>query len=357
MRFDEDEDDDEYDDENNRRENYINGGGGGAFIAASSPSSLLLRRQSEEEEEERGGETMSTKAMMSGDKKSNNNNNSGRLSEYNLLDLVGEGSFGKVYKARKKFTGETSAIKFIAKKGKTERDLRSLRQEIDILRVLKHPNIIAMRDAFETEHEFCVVMEYAQGELFEVLEDDRTLPELEVKAIARQLVSALHYLHTNRVIHRDMKPQNVLIGANKVVKLCDFGFARSIRSQSMVMTSIKGTPLYMAPELVQEQPYNHTVDLWSLGVILYELFVGKPPFFTNSIYTLIQKIVRDPLTWPEDMSAEFKSFLRGLLNKRPSERLSWPALLEHPFVRKSEYDDEHEHDDDCLLYTSPSPRD
>jgi serine/threonine protein kinase len=267
-----------------------------------------------------------------------------KLSEYNLLDLVGEGSFGKVYKARKKFTGETSAIKFIAKKGKTERDLRSLRQEIDILRVLKHPNIIAMRDAFETENEFCVVMEYAQGELFEVLEDDRTLPELEVKAIARQLVSALHYLHTNRVIHRDMKPQNVLIGANKVVKLCDFGFARSIRSQSMVMTSIKGTPLYMAPELVQEQPYNHTVDLWSLGVILYELFVGKPPFFTNSIYTLIQKIVRDPLTWPEDMSAEFKSFLRGLLNKRPSERLSWPALLEHPFVRKSEYDDEHEHE-------------
>ena len=197
-----------------------------------------------------------------------------------------------------------------------------------------------MHDAFETENEFCVVMEYAQGELFEVLEDDRTLPELEVKEIARQLVSALHYLHTNRVIHRDMKPQNVLVGANKVVKLCDFGFARSIRSQSMVMTSIKGTPLYMAPELVQEQPYNHTVDLWSLGVILYELFVGKPPFFTNSIYTLIQKIVRDPLTWPEDMSAEFKSFLRGLLNKRPNERLSWPALLEHPFVRTSEYDDE-----------------
>ena len=267
---------------------------------------------------------------------------SSSLSEYNLLDLVGEGSFGKVYKARRKFTGETSAIKFISKKGKTERDLRSLRQEIDILRVLKHPNIIAMHDAFETENEFCVVMEYAQGELFEVLEDDRTLPELEVKEIARQLVSALHYLHTNRVIHRDMKPQNVLVGANKVVKLCDFGFARSIRSQSMVMTSIKGTPLYMAPELVQEQPYNHTVDLWSLGVILYELFVGKPPFFTNSIYTLIQKIVRDPLTWPEDMSTEFKSFLRGLLNKRPNERLSWPALLEHPFVRTSEYDDERE---------------
>ena len=187
-----------------------------------------------------------------------------------------------------------------------------------------------MHDAFETENEFCVVMEYAQGELFEVLEDDRTLPELEVKEIARQLVSALR-ICTPINYTRDMKPQNVLVGANKVVKLCDFGFARSIRSQSMVMTSIKGTPLYMAPELVQEQPYNHTVDLWSLGVILYELFVGKPPFFTNSIYTLIQKIVRDPLTWPEDMSTEFKSFLRGLLNKRSTNgchgRLCWNIRL------------------------------
>lgn len=331
----------EAEEEGTRGRDSRSGTDANGFFGGDSPSSMLPDgRQNQSPSSLTPPAAKKTATTM----QSNRDFAKSNLSEYNLLDLVGEGSFGKVYKARKKFTGETSAIKFIAKKGKTERDLRSLRQEIDILRVLKHPNIIAMRDAFETENEFCVVMEYAQGELFEVLEDDRTLPELEVKAIARQLVSALHYLHTNRVIHRDMKPQNVLIGANKVVKLCDFGFARSIRSQSMVMTSIKGTPLYMAPELVQEQPYNHTVDLWSLGVILYELFVGKPPFFTNSIYTLIQKIVRDPLTWPEDMSAEFKSFLRGLLNKRPSERLSWPALLEHPFVRKSEYDDEHEHE-------------
>jgi|AntAceMinimDraft_1070359.scaffolds.fasta_scaffold43449_1 fused-like protein len=130
-----------------------------------------------------------------------------------------------------------------------------------------------------------------------------------------------------------MKPQNILIGSQRVVKLCDFGFARAMSSNTMVLTSIKGTPLYMAPELVQEQPYNHTVDLWSLGVILYELFVGQPPFYTNSIYSLIQKIVRDPLKWPENISPVFKSFLKGLLNKKPSERLTWPALLEHPFVR------------------------
>lgn len=91
-----------------------------------------------------------------------------------------------------------------------------------------------------------------------------------------------------------------------------------------------------APELVQEQPYNHTVDLWSLGVILFELYTGKPPFYTNSIYTLIQNIVRDPVKYPTNLSNEFKSFLKGLLNKRPQERLGWPQLLDHPFVRETE---------------------
>lgn len=121
---------------------------------------------------------------------------------------------------------------------------------------------------------------------------------------------ALHYLHSNRIIHRDMKPQNVLVGSNGAVKLCDFGFARAMSCNTMVLTSIKGTPLYMAPELVQEQPYNHTVDLWSLGVILYELYVGQPPFYTNSIYSLIHHIVKDPVKFPTNISQEFRDFLK-----------------------------------------------
>jgi fused-like protein len=107
-------------------------------------------------------------------------------------------------------------------------------------------------------------------------------------------------------------------------------------NNTVVLTSLKGTPLYMAPEIVQELPYNHTVDLWSLGVILYELFHGKPPFYTNNLYSLIQLIVRDPVKFPDNMGPEFKSFLKGLLNKAPSERLAWPDLLNHPFIKESD---------------------
>eukprot|EP00941_MAST-03F_sp_MAST-3F-sp1_P003053 g3053.t1 len=256
----------------------------------------------------------------------------GILHGYHILEKIGEGCFGKVYKGRHCGTSQMVALKFISKHKKSPKDIRALRQEVGIQRKLNHPNVILMLDYFETSTDFCVVTELAQGELFEILEDDGCLPEAVVQSVARQLVRSLHYLHSKRVTHRDMKPQNILICADGRLKLCDFGFARVMSKQTIVLTSIKGTPLYMAPELVLEKPYDHTADLWSLGVILYELFVGEPPFYTNSIYKLINLIVKDPVKYPDNMSVAFKSFLRGLLTKDAKKRLSWPDLLHHPFV-------------------------
>ncbi|XP_051478768.1 serine/threonine-protein kinase 36 isoform X2 [Apus apus] len=267
------------------------------------------------------------------------------MEKYHVLEVIGEGSFGRVYKGRRKHSAQVVALKFIPKVGQSEKELKNLQREIEIMRGLHHPNIVQMLDTFETDKEVVVVADYAEGELFQILEDDGSLPEDQVQIIAAQLVSALYYLHSHRILHRDMKPQNILLGKDGVVKLCDFGFARAMSIHTMVLTSIKGTPLYMSPELVREQPYDHKADLWSMGCILYELFVGTPPFYSSSIFQLIRLIVREPIKWPEAISPVFKSFLQGLLMKDPCQRLSWPELLSHPFIagRVTVIDDIEEH--------------
>ncbi|NXP21111.1 STK36 kinase, partial [Scytalopus superciliaris] len=279
------------------------------------------------------------------------------MEKYHVLEMIGEGSFGRVYKGRRKHSAQVVALKFIPKVGRSEKELKNLQREIEIMRGLHHPNIIQMLDSFETDKEVVVVTDYAEGELFQILEDDGSLPEDQVQTIAAQLVSALYYLHSHRILHRDMKPQNILLGKDGVVKLCDFGFARAMSIHTMVLTSIKGTPLYMSPELVEERPYDHTADLWSVGCILYELFVGTPPFYTNSIFQLVSLIVKDPVKWPTAMSPVFKSFLQGLLMKDPQERLSWPELLSHPFIagRVTVIDDTEEHGISNPFTTKLSP--
>ena len=257
------------------------------------------------------------------------------MENYIILEMIGEGAFGKVYKGQRKCTNQIVAIKKIMKKGKKEKELKNLRQEIDILHRLYHENIIQCLDSFETNSEFCLVTELATGQLYEIVQEDKKLPEKQIKEIALQLTSALFYLHNNNIIHRDIKPQNVLISASGIIKICDFGFARAIDNKTMI-TSIKGTPLYMAPELLKEYPYNKKADLWSLGVILYELYVGQPPFYTNNFQTLLHKIAKEEIRYPDSMSPDFKDFLKGLLVKNPKDRWDWPKILAHPFLKENE---------------------
>mgnify|MGYP000250286629 FL=1 len=252
---------------------------------------------------------------------------------YKVMEKIGKGMFGSVYKARRRLTAQIVALKLIPKSGKNGKEKAGLRREIEILKGLKHDNIILLLDDFETDEHFCVVTEYARGELFEVLQREKRLPESLVQNIAFQLVMALQYLHQRRVIHRDMKPQNVLISAKGTVKLCDFGFARSNIDRRNLIKSIKGTPLYMAPELVCNKAYDHRVDLWSLGVIVYELYYGAPPFVADGFPQLFEVIQSHTVVYDETISASFRGFLRGLLVKDPAQRLQWPDLASHDFVR------------------------
>ena len=176
--------------------------------------------------------------------------------------------------------------------------------------------------------------ECGESDLMHIVEEETEhFAEHLMQSIACQVLSALFYLHSRRILHRDLKPQNILIFPGGVVKLCDFGFSRVMSPDTVLLNSVKGTPLYMAPEVTQSQPaYDHTADLWSLGVILFELFTGHPPFFHVNVRALHRIVAEREPAWPKQMSPVFKDFLQGLLQKKPSERLQWPDLLNHPFL-------------------------
>ncbi|XP_053657856.1 serine/threonine-protein kinase fused-like [Anopheles marshallii] len=254
------------------------------------------------------------------------------MEKYVLGELIGEGSFGKVYKAVEKYTATPVAIKIINKRGRSGRELKGLRGECEIQRNLKHPNIIRMLNSFETNNEIIVVTEYAKTDLHSLLRDG-SLEEPKTQRITFNLVSALYYLHSHRILHRDLKPQNILLDRNMCAKLCDFGFARNMTMGTHVLTSIKGTPLYMAPELLEAKPYDHHADLWSLGCIIYEMLAGEPPFSSTSMIHLVRLIRHQYIKWPSFLTSNCISFVQGLLERDPSKRISWTRILNHPFVK------------------------
>ncbi|KAJ8985273.1 hypothetical protein NQ317_007060 [Molorchus minor] len=246
------------------------------------------------------------------------------MDKYEVIGTLGEGSFGRVYKAKQISNGNFVALKVISKRGRSSKELKGFRRECEIQRDLHHPNIIQMLDSFETENEIVVITEFVHKELTAVLGKEGYLSEERVQPIVWDLVSALYYLHSNRVLHRDLKPQNILLDLKNRAKLCDFGFARNMSTGTHVLTSIKGTPLYMAPELIDEQPYDYNADLWSLGCIIYELLMGTPPF----LYSLHSSSDKIDSTRTDSVANIF-----GLLQKNPLKRMTWEEILNHSFVK------------------------
>ncbi len=251
---------------------------------------------------------------------------------YEVLELVGEGSFGRVHRGRRRFTGQIVALKFVSKAGKSPADLASLRSEVSILRRLDHENIVLLLDCFETPRDVVLVTEYCHGELLAVLSADGALALAAVRSVAAQLVAALRYLTGAHVMHRDLKPQNCLVGSRGVIKLGDFGFAKEVTDRAL-LTSIKGTPLYMAPEMFSVKAYTESSDVWALGVLVFELAAGRPPFYAPTLPELLKVIVHDePPVFPADWPADLVDFIGQCLQRDPAARPSWDALAGHAFV-------------------------
>ena len=259
------------------------------------------------------------------------------MDHYKIRDLIGQGSFGSVYKAESKQNdGQFVALKLVPKSNQSNTDLDALRRECNILKTLNHENIVKAIDAFETKNKMVLVTEFVDGGNLASLMSKHSdgFDALKVKNLTIDLLCALHYLHRKRIVHRDLKPQNVLIEkASGKAKLADFGFARNLSISTMVLTSIKGTPLYMAPELIEEKPYDHKVDLWSAGAIIYEATFGHTPFPTNSLVQLIRKIRSDQVAWPsDDLERPVLGLLKGLLEKDHRKRSDWTDILQNDYI-------------------------
>ncbi|KAG6748286.1 hypothetical protein POTOM_048203 [Populus tomentosa] len=262
------------------------------------------------------------------------------VGDYILGSRIGWGSFAVVWRSIHRFSGLQVAVKEIDKKLLSPKVSENLLKEISILSTINHPNIIRFFESIETEDRIFLVLEYCEGgDLAVYIQRHGKVTEAVARHFMRQLADGLQVLQEKHLIHRDLKPQNLLLSSNDLtpqLKIGDFGFARSLASSDLADT-LCGSPLYMAPEIIQNKKYDAKADLWSVGAILFQLVTGKPPFDGNSQYQLFQNILtstelRFPQGALEELHPDCVDLCRGLLCRNPVERLPFKEFFNHKFL-------------------------
>ncbi|KAH9400825.1 hypothetical protein TYRP_002404 [Tyrophagus putrescentiae] len=256
------------------------------------------------------------------------------IKDFEIGKPLGKGKFGHVYLARTRKEEFLVALKVLHKAQLIKDDMaHQLRREIEIQANLNHKNILKMYTYFYDEQRIFMVLEYApRGELYKSLTKAGRFDEPKSSTYALQMVDALEYCHQNDVIHRDIKPENILIGYNHELKISDFGW--SVHAPSSKRKTLCGTIDYLPPEMLNHQTYDKNVDLWCLGVLVYEFLVGKPPFESAETATTYQKIKAVEFEYPDYVSSEARDFISKLLVFTPSERMPLAVARGHPFITK-----------------------
>jgi len=245
------------------------------------------------------------------------------IGKYRLLKTVGKGNFAKVKLAKHIPTGKEVAIKIIDKTQLSPGSLQKLFREVRIMKTLDHPNIVKLFQVIETEKTLYLVMEYASGgEVFDYLVLHGRMKEKEARAKFRQIVSAVQYCHQKKIIHRDLKAENLLLDSEMNIKIADFGFSNEFIPGNKLDTFC-GSPPYAAPELFQGKKYDGPeVDVWSLGVILYTLVSGSLPFDGSTLRELRERVLRGKYRIPFYMSTDCENLLKKFLVLNPARRAS-----------------------------------
>ncbi|KAF8066818.1 kinase-like domain-containing protein [Lyophyllum atratum] len=262
------------------------------------------------------------------------------IEAFDLLKVIGKGSFGKVMQVRKKDTQRIYALKTIRKAHIAQRpgEITHILAERTVLALVNNPFIVPLKFSFQNPDKLYLVMSFVNGgELFYHLQREGKFDQDRSRFYAAELLVALEHLHGFNVVYRDLKPENILLDYTGHIALCDFGLCKLNMSETEKTNTFCGTPEYIAPELLESQGYTKTVDWWTLGVLLYEMMTGLPPFYDENVNAMYQRILTDPLNFPPDMPSEARSVMVGLLQRDPTKRLGvngGEEIKRHPFFAK-----------------------
>ncbi|XP_053521996.1 MAP/microtubule affinity-regulating kinase 3 isoform X4 [Artibeus jamaicensis] len=263
------------------------------------------------------------------------------IGNYRLLKTIGKGNFAKVKLARHILTGREVAIKIIDKTQLNPTSLQKLFREVRIMKILNHPNIVKLFEVIETDKTLYLIMEYASGgEVFDYLVAHGRMKEKEARAKFRQIVSAVQYCHQKRIVHRDLKAENLLLDADMNIKIADFGFSNEFTVGNKLDTFC-GSPPYAAPELFQGKKYDGPeVDVWSLGVILYTLVSGSLPFDGQNLKELRERVLRGKYRIPFYMSTDCENLLKRFLVLNPVKRGTLEQIMKDRWINAGHEEDE-----------------
>lgn len=258
------------------------------------------------------------------------------IDSFKLLKVVGRGSFGKVLQVRKIDTSCIYALKTIRKAHIVSRsEVNHTLAERTVLAQINNPFIVPLKFSFQSPEKLYLVLAFVNGgELFYHLQREGRFDLYRSRFYAAELLCALECLHSFNVIYRDLKPENILLDYIGHIALCDFGLCKLNMTESEKTNTFCGTPEYLAPELLLGQGYTKVVDWWTLGVLLYEMLTGLPPFYNENTNEMYRRILQDPLRFPDDIDKEARSLLSGLLARNPAKRLGNSGAAEiksHPF--------------------------
>ena len=262
-----------------------------------------------------------------------------KITDFTLIKELGVGSFGRVLLVQHNLTQAQYAIKAIDKRNKANiQEKPYFRREIEIMYRIHHPNVVKLFGHFEDNTYCYFIMEYiAGGNIYSYVPKNgiHTISTQQVASIIKDVISATYFLHHMYppIIHRDIKPENVLLGDNMRAKLTDFGWSNYMQGD-FKRTTVCGTPIYLAPEMINNTGHDEKVDIWCIGVLLFELITGQQPWQGSDVQTVKYNISRLKINWPKQMDRNAADLISKILRYNPEERISLRNMLMHPFFTK-----------------------